>query len=182
MIHKKKSKRQLEAEIAAVVLGPVGNFRVEFADRGRRTMSENAGDYVEALRMAKNGLLGSSGDEARVFLGDDLVNVGNLRSARVGTRGIKNFVSFDPSGEKPRKIRKFIDSPMVRSRRKLTYSVDDSSGRRIASSLSINDAKLTARRLANDLGESVWLYRDSEGAQAFEAREVTPVGRPRRVK
>ncbi len=165
-----QKKRQLDAEIAAVILGPAGNFRVEFTDRGRRTLSETAGDYGEALRVAKDGLLGSSGDEARVFLGDDLVNVGRLRSARVGTRGTKNFVSFSSGGEKPRKIK----------RANLTYSIDDSSGNKMIGGLSVEDAKLTAKRLAGERGESVWLYRDSEGAQAFEAREVTPSHGPRR--
>jgi hypothetical protein len=102
---------RIEQEIGTVihggspdpVLGPRGTFRVEFYERGRYVLAEEAPDYGEALRKAKDGLLGSSGDEARLFLSGDLVNVAHLERARVRDGSMKYHVRFAPGGEKPRK-------------------------------------------------------------------------------
>jgi hypothetical protein len=85
------------------VLGPSGDFHVEFHDRGRFVVTDHADDYGEALRKAKNGLLGSLGDTASVFLGKTLVNMAHLERAQVRGRGTRDIVRFAAGGEKPRK-------------------------------------------------------------------------------
>lgn len=56
-----------------------------------------------------------------------------------------------------------------------TYSIDDSMGRRIAGPIrDKTSARLVAQGEANDRDEAVWLYRDSEGAQAYEAEQILP--------
>lgn len=87
------------------ILGPSGDFRIEFYDRGRYVWTEHALDYGAALRRARDELLGTSGDEARIFLGRDLVNIGRLERARIRGRGEKFMVRFAQGGEKPRKAR-----------------------------------------------------------------------------
>lgn len=88
------------------ILGPSGDFRVEFRDlEGRHVLSERAPDYEAALRVARDGILGTSGDEARIFFGDDLVNIGRIERARIRGRGEKFMVRFARGGEKPRKAR-----------------------------------------------------------------------------
>lgn len=56
-----------------------------------------------------------------------------------------------------------------------TYSIDDGHSQRITAGLPRQTARKIAQRLANERGESVWLYRESEGAQAFESEEIAPV-------
>ena len=85
------------------ILGPSGNFRIEFRDRGQHVATDYADDYGEALRKARNGLLGTLGDAASVFLGKDLVNIANLERAQIRGRGTKYIVRFASGGEKPRK-------------------------------------------------------------------------------
>lgn len=54
------------------------------------------------------------------------------------------------------------------------YSIDDEHSNQITTGLSEHNARQAAQRLANDRGKSVWLYRDSEDAQAFESEEIAP--------
>ncbi len=84
-------------------LGPSGDFRIEFRDHGQHVATNYADDYEEALRKAKNGLLGTLGDAASVFLGKDLVNMAHLEHVQVRGRGAKDIVRFASGGEKPRK-------------------------------------------------------------------------------
>jgi len=55
-----------------------------------------------------------------------------------------------------------------------TYSIDDAHSNALRQYLPEATARRIALQLANDRGDSVWLYRDSEGAQAFEAEEIKP--------
>lgn len=54
------------------------------------------------------------------------------------------------------------------------YSIDDEHSNQIAAGLQEHNARQVAQRFANERGRSVWLYRDSEGAQAFESEEIAP--------
>lgn len=55
------------------------------------------------------------------------------------------------------------------------YSIDDGHCNQITTGLQGYDAALAvARRIANSRGESVWLYQDSDGAQAYESEEIAP--------
>lgn len=53
-----------------------------------------------------------------------------------------------------------------------TYSIDDGHGNRITAGLSERLAPAVAQRLANERGESVWLYDATD--RGGEAEEVTP--------
>lgn len=55
-----------------------------------------------------------------------------------------------------------------------TYSIEDGDGNQITTGLPARTASKTAQRIADERGQGVWLYRDSDGAQAFEGRAVTP--------
>jgi hypothetical protein len=88
------------------VLGPRGNFNVTFHDHEKYVTTSHARDYGEALRSAKDGLLGSLGDAARIYLGNDLVNMAHLERVQVRGRGGKYIVRFALGGEKPRKRRR----------------------------------------------------------------------------
>lgn len=54
------------------------------------------------------------------------------------------------------------------------YSIEDGHSNQITTGLNEHNAHQVAQRIANQRGESVWLYRDSEGAQAFESEEIRP--------
>jgi hypothetical protein len=87
----------------APVLGPSGDFRIEFYEHGQPTAVDYADDYGETLRKTRDGLLGTSGDQAKLFLGKELVNIANLERAHIHKRGTKYIVRFASGGEKPRK-------------------------------------------------------------------------------
>jgi PAS domain-containing protein len=82
---------------------PEGPFRIEFTERGGRVLTEHADEYREALRKVRDGLLGTSGDAARVFFDGRLVAMAGLERAEVRGRGGRFVVRFAPGGEKPRK-------------------------------------------------------------------------------
>lgn len=56
-----------------------------------------------------------------------------------------------------------------------TYGIDDAHGNPITTGLPRQTARKTAQRIADERDVAVWLYRESEGAQAFESEAFEPV-------
>ena len=56
-----------------------------------------------------------------------------------------------------------------------TYSIDDGNSDLLCAGLQEHNARAVAQQLANERRESVWLYRASDGAQAYESEEIKPL-------
>ena len=52
-----------------------------------------------------------------------------------------------------------------------TYSIDDGNGNQLTTGLSEHEAHATAQRIANDRGETVYLYEDGGEYEAIEPTE-----------
>jgi hypothetical protein len=76
-------------------------FRIQFFDRGKKSLALIEDRYDSALRTAKSELLGTGGDHAEITHNGRVVALATRQYRKVGTRGSKFSVLI--SGEKPRK-------------------------------------------------------------------------------
>ena len=98
-----KTAAQIGAEIKDI-LSEKDEFRVEITDRSRPSATLRRGSYVDALRAAKDELLGSGGDRAEIYWRATKVAEGYLQSRGVGRGGGQKW-SVKFVGEKPAKKR-----------------------------------------------------------------------------